>query len=275
MPNASFEPAAFPMPAAPAFVSSKTEPTALPAPAQPLFVSPKTEPVAFPAPAQPLFVSPKTEPVAFPAPAQPLFVSPRPEAGTSPSPPAQTPSAGPPYFSSAPFGQTSAPPNAEYQPSPYQSANATHASHYGAAPYGATPLSHATEPIQPARDYAKPQAAAAPSGTSPVQAFSASGYFVTNATGAWQAQQPAAADARQAPAAPTVLPLSFEQLTCLTAEIESNPGKAATALAGYGIDNQAYQAQIQSMRVRCEADPELQQRYDRLIQYYRAVVTQR
>jgi hypothetical protein len=83
------------------------------------------------------------------------------------------------------------------------------------------------------------------------------------------------AEARQAPAAPTALPLSFEQLTCLTAEIESNPSKSATALSGYGIDIQAYQAQLQALRVRCEADPELQQRYDRLIQYYRAVVAQR
>lgn len=120
-----------------------------------------------------------------------------------------------------------------------------------------------------------PSTAAMPPGTSPVQAFSASGYFTNNPpTGAWNVPQ-TAAPAPQAPAAMAPPPLSFEQLACLTAEVELNPSKAAGAIAGYGIDQQSYQTQLQALRVRCEADAELQQRYDRLIQYYRSVVKPR
>ncbi len=69
--------------------------------------------------------------------------------------------------------------------------------------------------------------------------------------------------------------LSFEQLTCLTAELDVNPAKASPALAGYGIDQASYETQHRALRVRCEADPDLQQRYERLLTYYRAVVSQR
>lgn len=139
----------------------------------------------------------------------------------------------------------------------------------GGPPYFSTSQGNGTEPLQQSH-----HSAAAGGGTAASPAFAASGYFVTHATGAWQT--PAAAAAPQQPlATATALPLSFEQLTCLTAEIDANPSRSATALAGYGIDQHAYQTQLAALRVRCEADPELQQRYDRLLQYYRAVVAQR
>jgi hypothetical protein len=70
-------------------------------------------------------------------------------------------------------------------------------------------------------------------------------------------------------------PLSFEQLTCLTAELDVKPGIADSTLAGYGIDRAGYAAQHQALRLRCQTDPELQQRYERLLQYYRGIVSQR
>lgn len=69
--------------------------------------------------------------------------------------------------------------------------------------------------------------------------------------------------------------LSFEQLTCLTAELDVNPAKASPVLAGYGVDQASYDAQHRALRARCEGDFDLQQRYDRLLTYYRAVVSQR
>lgn len=69
--------------------------------------------------------------------------------------------------------------------------------------------------------------------------------------------------------------LSFEQLTCLTAELQVKPDQAAETLRGYGVDETGYQAQQRDLLVRCEADEHLSQRYQRLLQYYRSIVSQR
>jgi hypothetical protein len=85
--------------------------------------------------------------------------------------------------------------------------------------------------------------------------------------------------ARHVPAAsvqtaPSVA-LSFEQLTCLTAELQVKPDQAEATLAGYGIDDAGYQAQHKELLVRCQADDHLDQRYQRLLEYYRSIVSQR
>lgn len=69
--------------------------------------------------------------------------------------------------------------------------------------------------------------------------------------------------------------LSFEQLTCLTAELQVKPEHSATTFAGYGIDEASYQAQHRDLLMRCEADDHLSQRYQRLLEYYRSIVSQR
>lgn len=164
----------------------------------------------------------------------------------------------------------------------------------GAAPASPTPRSFptASEPATPAFLAPAPSPAftSAPAFTSgPAFISGPAAHGLTQApevpTGAAHASptagplfvSPSRSTPMAAPATPAFLgpPLSFEQLTCLTAELDVKPDMARATLAGYGIDQSGYDAQRQALTVRCQADPELQLRYERLLQYYRKIVSQR